>query len=302
MTKHHPEDEILAELLQQEAVWQKTYEVYRLPFVDFFTDYHSISRAEAINVLSLSFSELLDKVYAQEIAPPFHYPLFGHLLILGNSFLQSGKEHPLGKQPLPRAMRAAIAYYESDVLVLLIKEDNEKVFTRIYTAYKEPTLLYLRKRFSGTQEDPEETYSEAMEALRSNAKEDKITLPMQSRLMTYFFTVALYRFIAFLKKQPNWNLPEKMPEGDAELPVQEQEDYLDYLLEGQQKVQHLEFKDEGELVHKLLLQLDELYREAIRLRYLEELNYREIAHRLNISEEAARKRVFDGLKKMRQQL
>lgn len=174
--------------------------------------------------------------------------------------------------------------------------------------FAESCFRILKKYFPDQQEHPEEIYGEAITDLFANLPRRQE--PETASMFTYFMVIAKRKYSRYLKvkqRHPapvasteNWEAVLRQHDsGYTEEPL----DFADVLAECQAVVaQKFVFNNEGELVKKLLLLLKPTYREALQLRFLEEMDYAEIAKQLDCTPENARTRVHRGLNKLRQLL
>ena len=178
----------------------------------------------------------------------------------------------------------------------------------IARCFAESCSRILDTLFPRVEADPEEVYGEAITDLFANLPRRRE--PETATLFTYFMTIARRKYSRHLNRQKKQPRPAPREEDwEATLRkhdrgyTEEPSDFADVLAECRSEVaRSFVFNDEGELVRQLLRLLPANYREAVELRFLQELDYAQIAARIGSTPENARARVHRALGKLRELL
>lgn len=161
---------------------------------------------------------------------------------------------------------------------------NRNLFQKIYDEN------YLRMYHAAfgilkNQADAENAVSEAFLSIAENEK--KYSKISGSKIPGLCVTIVKHKSIDILRRQKHWS------EEEVENLVLYQTD-PDYEPE-----RHLERKEQGELVQRLLSQMPETLKVVLELKYLYDYSDREIAKCLGISVKAVQMRVYRAKQKMK---
>jgi RNA polymerase sigma-70 factor (ECF subfamily) len=168
--------------------------------------------------------------------------------------------------------------YEDDVLLNLLKEDNKDAFDVIYMRYWERLYFYLVKAIKNAEE-AEDILQEVFVSLWKRRND----LDGIESLSGYLFSCVRYGGFRYIRNEikkndfrKSWNF------------LFQEEDNLPEM--------QLAANELSRLLNKEIDKLPVKMREVFILSRKEELSYKEIAHKLNISDKTVKKQVSNALK------
>jgi len=180
-------------------------------------------------------------------------------------------------------------------IVLLAKQTDYKngAFEFFYKKYKEAIFnysIYLCWNREMAEEITQDTFTKLYKSFDTYKKDKR----NNSKFKTWLFKIATNTFIDYFRNK-------KVKEG----PLDKRKDFLDY----RKLIKNL-YNPEKELIDKdlcirLKKEINSLipkYREALRLRYLQEYEYEEIADELNIPIGTVKVNIFRGKKLLKKRL
>lgn len=174
--------------------------------------------------------------------------------------------------------------FEEKILLQQVRRGNEGAFSRLYDAYQDKIYRFIYFRVSSeslAQDLASETFMKVLQYLTSGKKIDN-------------FQSFIYRTAR------NLVIDTYRQRGQDELPI---DDFIKESMADQQDVaKDVADKFSLEQIEGGLNQLSGQYREAIVLRFVEDLPFKEVADILGISEEHARVLVHRGLKMLKNSL
>ena len=168
--------------------------------------------------------------------------------------------------------------FADDILLNLLKEDNKEAFDVIYLRYWERLYFYLVKAIKDTAE-AEDILQEVFVSLwKRRGNLDNI-----ESLYTYLFSCVRYGGFRYIRNEIKKNhFKASWQSGLTD---------TDDLFERQQAANEL-----SHLVNKEIDKLPLKMREVFLLSRREDLSYKEIAHKLNISDKTVKKQINNALK------
>lgn len=154
-------------------------------------------------------------------------------------------------------------------------------FTRLYLLYIRPIYRYIFSKTGDTREAEDLTAQVFLEALESLPRYHH-----DGHFAAWLFSIARYKVIDHFRSQrpviPIEAIPETKNDGDP--------------------LSSIIHTDEARRTIELINTLDEKEQELLRLRFVAELKYEEIARIIHSNTEATKKRVYRLLARMRRQL
>ncbi|SFD62714.1 RNA polymerase sigma-70 factor, ECF subfamily [Chitinophaga sp. CF118] len=173
---------------------------------------------------------------------------------------------------------AHLQQYADDVLLNLLKEDNKEAFDVIYMRYWERLYFYLVKAIK----DAEEAEDILQEVFVSFWKRRNNLDGIES-LSAYLFSCARYSGFRYIRNEIKKNDFRK----SWNFLFREEDDLFEMQLAA---------NDLSRLLNKEIDKLPVKMREVFILSRKGELSYKEIAHKLNISDKTVKKQINNALK------
>ncbi|SEW35984.1 RNA polymerase sigma-70 factor, ECF subfamily [Chitinophaga sp. YR573] len=168
--------------------------------------------------------------------------------------------------------------YADDILLSLLKEDNRDAFDVIYMRYWERLYFYLVKTIKNAEE-AEDILQEVFVSLWKRRSD----LDGIESLSAYLFSCVRYGGFRYIRNEikknefrKSWNF------------LFHEEDHLPEM--------QLAANELSRLLNKEIDNLPVKMREVFILSRKEELSYKEIAHKLNISDKTVKKQISNALK------
>jgi RNA polymerase sigma-70 factor (ECF subfamily) len=174
-----------------------------------------------------------------------------------------------------------ITSIEEAVLIKTARSDPT-AFKLLYLSYIHPIYRYIFSKVGDASETEDLTSQVFLEALEGLSK-----YRHDGHFAAWLFTIAHHKVVDHFRSQHS-DLP-------IEVAYRERigkSDHLSALIQ----------TEEAQRMAKLIHQLDEQDQELLRLRFVAELNYGEIAHLLKSNTETTKKRIYRLLARLRQQL
>jgi len=173
---------------------------------------------------------------------------------------------------------------EEQRIISAVLDGDVNAYAVLIHCYQRP-IFNLICRMTGSQVDAADLAQDAF----IKAYEQLYRFQKGRRFFPWLYTIALNRTRNFLRKRKN---DKTLPIDDCELPFPS-----DPVAEEEEKIcMHLD----SQRLQTALFRLPWEYREAVILRYHEELPMEDIANALSISVSGAKMRVHRGLKKLRE--
>jgi len=179
---------------------------------------------------------------------------------------------------------AAYTKFTDEQLVILLKKDDPQAFTEIYSRYAESLAGFAASKLYSL-DDARDILHDIFVKLWENREELHIT----SNLQSYLFTVIRHRIIDKIRK--NITREEYAAVRQSLNAV-----YQDSIEKG------LEARELQQTIEKSLDQLPPRVKEIYKLSREQELSNREIAEKLNLSEQTVKNQLSAALKHLRKTL
>jgi RNA polymerase sigma-70 factor (ECF subfamily) len=164
-------------------------------------------------------------------------------------------------------------------------EDDHQAFAQLVQRWEQP-IFRLCARMTGDAHRGEDLKQEAFKRVFDKRKEYQI----QSKFSTWLWRIALnlcYDELRSTKRRAR-HFDERNPDAPGAESLEDASDEPTPFL-------RLVQQEEGELVRRALLRLDETFRTVLVLRYCESLKLREIAELLDLAESSVHHRISVGL-------
>lgn len=287
--RHYVDDSTLAKIIrnhQHPELFKLVYLEYRSGFLDFFKKLGYPSELKILEGLEEAFSEFYYQVKSGWLSSKKKGNLFKRLLGEGHLVLTKGPEFDAIFNTTLKEL--GNPYNEANILLELIRLDDDRIFETLFDAFREPAIKVLRQLYPQSGENMLETYGTAMGILKNNVLKDKVKAPMRSTLFHYFFQILLNQFRNFLRRNKlelqgdtDWDRMKPPEEED-------QQDYLDDLVIHRPALGFLPVENAAELVEFLLKEIGEPCKTYLTLFYLEELSHAQIAETMQVTEGASR--------------
>jgi RNA polymerase sigma factor (sigma-70 family) len=168
---------------------------------------------------------------------------------------------------------------EDETMLVAAAQRNPADFARLYDRYVKPVYRYLYSRLGSGPEAEDltaQTFLSALEALPRYRQ--------RGHFATWLFAIARNKVMDFFRQRKNLPLDETHPAENADLLVQ------------------AVHADEIARLAALLRTLDEGERDLIRLRYVSELPFAEIAALLGRKEDTVKKSLYRLLARLQSQM
>ncbi|HMQ47556.1 MAG TPA: sigma-70 family RNA polymerase sigma factor [Saprospiraceae bacterium] len=275
-----------------------TWQHYRAAFIDFFVqhlDYEPL-KAGALYDRTV-FPVFFDQIKSRVIRLPLSLQFFGLLLALGLELEGNKRQH------VERLRQRGHQYIEANLLLTMIGQEVPGFLSAIDQQFKPQATLFLATQYPIQETDGHQICNKALESLHRNVQNGTLMPPMKSTLFTYFTSVVKNLSRNFLRsheKEVSLD-PEDMRQYDVE-PIEEASIFEVIWQQLKESVRLYQFNDREDLLTYLLEQLNGKQVEVVKLFYLENYSHKEIAEKLDISEAASRKRLYDGMEVMREVL
>ena len=170
----------------------------------------------------------------------------------------------------------------------MIPSKDLKWFNEFYYQNVDRYFRFVLGNYSCSQTQAQDIVSEAFVKIRNNIEKYKPGGSFESWCWTLLKNCALDH----LKKKTETSFSTITKNSDMEFDVEDEFDMNDFL--NQNFV--------WDKIKQAILQLDEKYREAILLRFVEDMEYSQIAKELKTSQENIRQRISRWLKLLKQSL
>jgi RNA polymerase sigma-70 factor (family 1) len=179
---------------------------------------------------------------------------------------------------------AGYSAYTDHELADLLKQGNQNAFTEIYQRYKGELYLYACKIVRD-----EDLAADLVQEVLISLWDRRTSVVFKTSVVAYLFTAIRYRFFDWVDKQKI---------------------RADYAASFQRYIDEGEWATDNQIAEKELLafvdqqieQLPEKMRAVFVLSYKENLSYKEIGERLNISEKTAHNQANNALKLLKLKL
>jgi RNA polymerase sigma factor (sigma-70 family) len=306
-SQHFVDETVLADLLKNdlsEVNWKTMFQHYREPFVRYFENQGSCPQ-RAQSLFREMFALLVTAIRENMLKAPFDHTLFEYLVVLGEKYL-AGKPAFSEEDQMNLSPKLRHPFLAGEVLLTLLNTSHEATIKVIHRHYQQSVFAMLKSKYRLNDDVLQEVYGESIALLGDNIRQGKLMLPMEARLFTYFFRVMRNKVLdynKFLSRMPLMGgayediekklsqIPEEEPEPRLEdkypIPANLSESLLSIL------------EPEDNLFEQLIASLDPLSQDVLRMHFVDGLRYKEVGRRVNLSEGTTRKRVFDGLKKLK---
>jgi len=179
---------------------------------------------------------------------------------------------------------AAYSKFTDEQLIILLKKDDPQAFTEIYSRYAESLAGFAASKLYSL-DDARDILHDIFVKLWENREELHIT----SNLQSYLFTVIRHRIIDKIRKNIT---REEYAAVRQSLSII----YQDSIEKG------LEARELQQTIEKSLDQLPPRVKEIYKLSREQELSNREIAEKLNLSEQTVKNQLSAALKHLRKTL
>jgi len=298
-SRYFIDDKIVAKVLEggnSEKVKTIIYDHFEAPFSKFFEKKLEIMPDKMSSFYKDAF-ELLET------------QLNGHLGIQNNNrtifyqLIECGMEikgHSITKD-MPK--HTIFPFLAGEVLVKIIYAKDSTTFNKLFEIYKTPTLNILDRKYSQYFNiTPKEVYGESMMILKSNIEKGKISFPLTSRLFTYFFLIAKNKFLQLGNKTNGVFFYKDLK--DLEYLINPNIDYPVYTdyLKNKWPCLSTYLSNSKDQFTTILSSFEEKDQAILKMRFYDNMKFKNIGKQLNIKESTCRKRIHDCLKKWRRQL
>jgi len=175
-------------------------------------------------------------------------------------------------------------FHAEEQLLEDLKNGDQSKWKAFYSQVRSPFVGFFGKSTSMQNEDLLELFQEAMAIFFQNVTRKKLKAPLRSSLQTYIIGIGRNLVLKRGGKVLEWD--EKIPDSVV-LPEVEQ---------------NHKAKESAALVNRLLSQVGEKCRELLEMVFIKGFALEAIASRMQVPAGTLRKRKFDCLKKLRDQI
>lgn len=301
--RYHDDEALLLYLHtdRSDTAWQVVYDHYRRPIYAYYRA-KAYEDARIKRLLVSAFAELLEDARSNKIPLPLPISLLEMLL----TFMH--RKDNLQDRPAELKLPADATYLAKKVLVELIRQpDREAVSRALYDSFREPAFGIMRSRYALAETELEDLFQEAMLGLLKRPPKDKAG--QSAKLFTYFMYILRNKALDLLKARNKQAVPsddlEQFERLADQLPAAESHKnatFWDYVNETHALGERFAADEAAELIDQLFERISAKCSNLLKLRYIEEKKFKEIAAIIGCNVNDVGQRVKRCLQQMRSEL